>query len=358
MKLRNLAMLSKWGWRFMQESEALWRNVITSIHGEDHFQWHTIRKEVANLRSPWISISRQWQKIEALAIFKVGDGRRITFWSDPWIENLPLKVRFPRLFKLALKPTGTVADHWDPSSSSWDLAFKRQLKEEELVEFLSLSSSVTNKKVTLQPDKRIWALEGNGSLSINSLTTHLSVASPIDVKLVKGLWKSKCPRRVNILIWTMLFGSLNCPTTIQRKLPYHCLSPHMCVLCRQDQEDIQHLFFGCSYASSCWSRLFGFFNFSWTMGSDFKSNVLQVLLGPRLNKEPKLLWINAVKALLSEIWFEGNQRVFNDKASNWEDQFEQARVNASSWCTLSKAFKDYSIQEFVLNWRAFIFTHP
>ena len=91
------------------------------------------------------------------------------------------------------------------------------------------------------------------------------------------------------------------------------------------------------------------------MGSDFKNNVLQILLGPLLKKKPKLLWVNAVKALLTEIWFERNQRTFNDRVSAWEDRFEFARLNASSWCTMSKTFEDYSIQELTLNWRAFIF---
>ena len=77
----------------------------------------------------------------------------------------------------------------------------------------------------------------------------------------------------------------------------------------------------------------------------------QVLAGPVLKmKTTDLLWVNAVKALLVEIWFERNQKVFHDKPSTWMERFDSARLNASSWCSLSKDFQDYSSQDIVLNW--------
>lgn len=157
------------------------------------------------------------------------------------------------------------------------------------------------------------------------------------------------------MVCLMLFGSLNCVAVLQRKLPFHCLSPHICPLCLK--EELQHLFFECSYASKCWHWLFGFFNVCWVFGGEFSSNLLQIVVGPALKKKPQLLWSNAVKALLSKLWFERNQQVFHDKASSWLDHFEFARLNASSWCTLSRAFDEYSIQEFNLNWHAFISPH-
>ena len=50
-------------------------------------------------------------------------------------------------------------------------------------------------------------------------------------------------------------------------------------------------------------------------GNSSSDNVLQILIGPSLKKGPKTLLHNAVKALLVEIWFERNQRVFHDKAT-------------------------------------------
>lgn len=156
--------------------------------------------------------------------------------------------------------------------------------------------------------------------------------------LMKALWKSKSPWRVNITIWIMLFGLLNCSLVLQRKLPSHCLSPNMCAFCKADWEDLQHLFFNCCYAGKCWQRLFACFNISWVFGKDFRDNVLHVLMGPKLKASPKLLWNNAFKALLADLWFERNQMVFHDKETPWFSRFEIVWLNASSWCSFSKAF--------------------
>lgn len=123
-------------------------------------------------------------------------------------------------------------------------------------------------------DKRIWSLEASGAFSVKSLVTHLSLASPLDKHLEKALWRSKCPRRANITVWTMLFGYLNCSSVMQRKLPSCCLSPYICTLCMADKEDLQHLFFDCSYAGNCWQRLFACFNLRWAFGNVFRDNIL------------------------------------------------------------------------------------
>lgn len=79
------------------------------------------------------------------------------------------------------------------------------------------------------------------------------------------------------------------------------------------------------------------------------------MTGPAMKKNTLILWCSPVKALLVELWFERNQRVSHNKASSWNDHFEFARLNASSWGSISKGFPDYSSQEIQLNWQAFIF---
>lgn len=152
----------------------------------------------------------------------------------------------------------------------------------------------------------------------------------------------------------MLFENLNCVSVLQKKLQSYCLSPNICHLCLSDSEDLQHLFFTCSFAMECWQPLFLLFNLAWVFGDNFKDNTLQILIGPALKKKPRLLWTNAIKVVLSEIWFERNQRVFHNKASSWIDRFEIAKINASSWCILNRIFEDYTIQALNLNWRAFL----
>lgn len=89
-----------------------------------------------------------------------------------------------------------------------------------------------------------------------SLTSHLYLSSPINGRLYKELWKTKSRRRVNVLIWIMIFGALNCSSVMQTKLMNSCLSPSICPLCKNEGEGLQHLFFVCLYSAICWRKFF------------------------------------------------------------------------------------------------------
>ncbi|TYK28319.1 uncharacterized protein E5676_scaffold600G001450 [Cucumis melo var. makuwa] len=123
------------GWRFMSEQKVFWRKVVENIHGIHPFLWHTSGKENSCLRSSWISISREWRKIEALATFRIGNGSRVYFWTDPWLDNIPLNNKSPRLSHIALLPKGSISKHWDSQTSSWAVYLRRLMKEEGLLTF-------------------------------------------------------------------------------------------------------------------------------------------------------------------------------------------------------------------------------
>ena len=39
-KAKNLALLAKRGWRYLEEEDSLWCRGVRSIHGKDTFNWH------------------------------------------------------------------------------------------------------------------------------------------------------------------------------------------------------------------------------------------------------------------------------------------------------------------------------
>lgn len=111
----------------------------------------------------------------------------------------------------------------------------------------------------------------------------------------------------------MIFGTLNCSTTIQRKLPAHYLSPSIPYVWKQVK------IFGTNFLLKIWCGLLvqtiAIFHLQWTSESSFKENVFQILVGPSLKPQSKLswwnavfllivLWSNALKVFLAEIWFE------------------------------------------------------
>ena len=158
----------------MKEDSSLWKQVILSIHGSNFFTWHTAGKEGVSLRSPWLSISCLWLKVERLATFKLGVGNRIAFWLDTWTKFAPFSIWFSRLFQIATLRNGSVANHWDSSTNSWAISFRRLLKENEVEDFQDLMGIFREKRISSSQDRRVWSLESNGLYTVKSLVKHLS----------------------------------------------------------------------------------------------------------------------------------------------------------------------------------------
>lgn len=63
----------------------------------------------------WKSILAVKQIFWEFIRFKLGDGENIRFWLDVWVGDVPLRVTFPNIFKLALDSSALVANCFDSS---------------------------------------------------------------------------------------------------------------------------------------------------------------------------------------------------------------------------------------------------
>lgn len=87
------------------------------------------------------------RKESGAATFKLGNGQRISFWSDSWEGEVSFNFLFPKLFRIALCPNGLVADHWEFDSNSWSVNFHILLKGEEITKFQELLGLIAIKRV-------------------------------------------------------------------------------------------------------------------------------------------------------------------------------------------------------------------
>ena len=99
----------------LNENSALWHKVIRSIHGIDGGlnDFSSIKSKTG----PWFRIAKLKEDlckvgIDLPMVFKkkIGNGCDTRFWSDNWLGGPPLKVDFPRLFRLDSNPHCLVCD--------------------------------------------------------------------------------------------------------------------------------------------------------------------------------------------------------------------------------------------------------
>ena len=83
---------------------------------------------------------KEWSSFSQNAVFSLGDGRRINFWTDIWCGEEALCFRFPSLFNLASNKEAKIADIWDrdKGAGSWSPNFLRPLNDWEIEGVVSL----------------------------------------------------------------------------------------------------------------------------------------------------------------------------------------------------------------------------
>ena len=96
----NKALLAKWNWRFANEREALWNQVIKGKYGEDRGGWCSREVREAHGMGLWKGIRMDWKLVR--------------FWRDRWCGDSPLCMSFPSLFALTVEKEAWVVDIWDP----------------------------------------------------------------------------------------------------------------------------------------------------------------------------------------------------------------------------------------------------
>lgn len=85
LKIQSKALRIKWLWKYSNENQSLWRNVISATYEEEQ-NWMT--KEITTRYgvSLWRSIRALWNEFKTNTTIKVANGAKTDFWKDEWHE--------------------------------------------------------------------------------------------------------------------------------------------------------------------------------------------------------------------------------------------------------------------------------
>nr|GEX44072.1 RNA-directed DNA polymerase, eukaryota, reverse transcriptase zinc-binding domain protein [Tanacetum cinerariifolium] len=142
-------LMFKWMWRFYTQNTTLWVWVIKAIHGDDRKVEGYVKD---GAKSCWLSIVNEINSLKNKGInlldfmhVKLGNGDKIAFWEDIWIEGKVLKNRYPRIYSLETCKLITMG--MKLAQISLDSSFRRVLRggveQEQFDELSSLVHDVT-----------------------------------------------------------------------------------------------------------------------------------------------------------------------------------------------------------------------
>lgn len=202
----------------------------------------------------WRDVMRLNTIYRRVARCTLGDGSMVSFWNDLWSSSV-LSLEFPRLHSFA---------------KCTSISVQSLMMEQELDElfYLPLSTQAHDELLLLQSHLEVIEYDDTASDSwspiwgpkYSSRQFYAHVFNAVEAHpFYKILWRSGCIPRVKFFAWLILVDRLNTKTMLRRR-HINIQDDVFCVLCATGtEEDIDHLFFDCPFATQCWNSI----GFSW-----------------------------------------------------------------------------------------------
>ncbi|GAU19703.1 hypothetical protein TSUD_78280 [Trifolium subterraneum] len=213
LELFNIALLSKWRWRFLNHDNAIWNDLLRHRYG--HLPSSLLGKH--DLISGGIS-SLWWRDVISSGNIcnvdwfksnigcRVGNGNDIEFWHFKWYDNQVLCDLYPDLYVLEAYKYAKVAERIDGSCSvprcKWDwLQPLDEIGTQRLAELEVLLADFSYQST--DPDHWRWIPEGDDIFSVKSSYACLlssQQVEPLDTHVLDALqrvWRTDVPSKIN-----------------------------------------------------------------------------------------------------------------------------------------------------------------
>jgi hypothetical protein len=318
--VQNDALLLKHLHKFYNKMDIPWVQLIWYKYYDGKVPHAT--REVGSFW--WKDVQRLSTIFRGIARCAVGEGTTVTFWEDLWADGI-LAHRFPRLYSFA-KDT-SISVNGVMNAEDLDSLFMLPLSQEAFDE-LHMLEEVLQVQSFDEENKDVWSYQWGSTTYSSKKLYNLAFQNMPAHPIFTWLWKSNCTPRVKFFAWLVLVDRLNTKTMLRRRNLYSEENAH-CILCLAGiDEDLDHLFFECSFSRRCWNKI----GLHW-------NNDLSLF--PRIAHARQQVnvpfFMEAVVIGAWEIWKLRNDRVFNNGPVHVDIWFR----NFKNQCLLqSIRFKD------------------
>jgi len=247
LRLQNDALLMKHLSKFYNRADLPWVRMVWTRYYTNRVP-HAAR-EVGSFW--WKDILRLNLLFRGIAKCTIGNGQSVCFWGDIWMNDQIIATKYPRLASFA--KSEEISVYAVMQADDLDSLFMLPFSNEAYAEFVSLQEELQ----IMEYDEEgvdnwspIWGDKYSSKRFYSYAFKELD-AHPI----FKIIWKCKCSPRVKFFAWLILVDRLNTKDMLQRR-HLNIQGTPICVMCAAGSlETIEHLFFECSFAQDCWSKL-------------------------------------------------------------------------------------------------------
>lgn len=258
---KNMALLSKWQWRYGVEKNGFWRRFICKLYKYNDKSLLpgkvppnckvVIWKQIMEVNS---GSSMRFDVIKLGLGVLLGNGENILFWEDQWAGDRCFKKYFPRLFTLCENKKGLVYEFGECVNDRWQwkLKFRRRLfqweieLEAELMRILSHMSPSINRE-----DRVVWKPVTTVKFSTASYVQSIENLVWGDaLDLASRVWRGLAPPKVEVFCWFAVNEKLPTMDFLSSRNCWSAQASNLCKFCERTTKTVNRIFLHCEWAQS------------------------------------------------------------------------------------------------------------
>jgi hypothetical protein len=140
----------------------------------------------------WSGLMKVKDEFFARGSFQIQNGSDVRFWEDTWVEDKPLKLKYPSLYNIVRRKDATVTQVL--STTPLNVSFQRSIMDIYLLAWYDLVSKVVSINLTNDKYVFVWNLQNSGIFSVRSLYTSIIQCGVVTSKC--KLWNIKVTLKI------------------------------------------------------------------------------------------------------------------------------------------------------------------
>ncbi|KAK1316063.1 hypothetical protein QJS10_CPA05g01626 [Acorus calamus] len=250
----NRALLSKWLWRWLHETDNPWARTFQDRyggHGTNARIWPTVGARASSLCKGIFSDSAEF---EQAVRWEIGMGEVTRFWTDVWCGDQPLCAQFLLVYALVRDPLETVRNCWtvEGSGGRWSAALRRNIfAPEEASQLQALADRLREweGQFGVGADRPRWAPKPNAGFTVRNSYIWWRDLGPVTLACgnPEKIWSQKIPRKIKVFLWLLAQERL---LTRTYRSKWRGGDDVQCGICGAAPETAIHLFGECRWAQA------------------------------------------------------------------------------------------------------------
>ncbi|GLJ38025.1 hypothetical protein SUGI_0774170 [Cryptomeria japonica] len=292
MKLQNLVLGAKLVWMLYRNPNKGWCKMTAKYLDSAEPEIIFTMANSAGGSPIWKFVWDSQRIIIDHLSWKIGNDKKAKFWRDSWNDELTLFDMLEDkewMTRMEVEYGLYMVDYVAVGSTLVSSVTWKSIGERSKVNNILVEEILKGRKVFLstEGDSVMWCATKSGKSSVK-LGYELQWNRQKDVRWLTMLCWDKCVLpKARAFLWIALHGKV---LTCDRLKTIGISRPSRCELCKQEEENVEHLMYNCRYTGMCWDWLMNMLQLWIARNQNFKDFISTWLIRGKTSKWGKL-WL-------------------------------------------------------------------